>query len=84
MFALKKELSHHFSRGHDAIRSCPIGFAVAFSDWEWPVGLRKTTKLIYDSRTLDTPREFAFRLGADAQGLGNLVVCGRSPKSPTV
>ncbi len=84
MFALKKELSHHFSRGHDAMRSCPIGFAVAFTDWDWPAELSRPISLIYDSRVLNTPDEFAYRLATDVQGLGNPIVRRRSPKPPTI
>ncbi len=84
MFALKKELSHHFSRGHDAIRSCPIGFAVAFTDWDWPAELSRPISLIYDSRVLNTLGEFAYRLATDVQGLGNPIVRRRSPKPPTI
>ena len=84
MFALRKELRHHFPRINDAIGSCPIGFAVAFSDWDWPHGLRRAVPMIYDSRILNTPGEFVYRLATDVQGLGNPIVRRRSPIPLTV
>ena len=83
MHALRDELKHRFPRGHDPIRSCPIGFAVAFPDWDRPGDLRQATPMIYDSRILNTPGEFAYRLAIDVQGLDNPVVSRRDTIPPT-
>ena len=87
MHRLRREIGDEFSRKsreNDRIKAMPMDFAVAFTDWEWPEGLRRDTPLIYDRAVVNAPGALARQIANDAKLLGNPVARGVAPIRPNV
>ena len=87
MHRLRQEIGDEFnrkSRENDRIKAMPMDFAVAFTDWEWPEGLRRDTPLIYDRAVVNAPGALARQIANDAKLLSNPVARGVAPIRPTV